>query len=720
MRVRYDYQRFQTGLAVCRGFIPLRQGGFTRAPGTLFKGYTRNNARARLIPFEFARDDAVVLEFTAGRMRVWRYGALIMDGGSPYELETPYSLAAIDRLQWVQSADVIYFCDGLQPVQKLSRFALDNWTIAPLALDRGPFRVQNLDEDLTIQCSAATGTITLTASEDFFVADHVGSLLRLEGEDYSDIALWSGNTSVTVGDVMRYGANIYELTAGTDTGVNPPVHTSGVQKYDFEDGTSWKFLSDGIGIVRITAIDSPTSATAEVIEAVPAPCVSSPTYRFSEGAWSGRFGHPAAIEIHDQRLVAAATASDPRTVWFSAAGAFDDFEPSSEADGSFGYAIAGRSSVNRILWLRSGARALHIGALGEEYSTRSTSGEQGIGPTTATFGRDSSIGSADATPIAPAGNPIFIARDGARLFEIDYSLQRDANRPRELSLPSDHIGASGFRDIVWQSSPQQMAWLRLGNADLALMIYDPDQDVLGWATVPVAGGEVESVTVSADPTGAVDVVDLVVRRVVDGQVVRMFEQQSLTYGILTGTQALSEANHLFAAADITADPAIDTFSVPHLAGQTVTAWTDQGQFPDLTVAGDGSIVLPEKVGHAFIGLFDDTHQVETLPVQAPARDGNSLGRRKRLHSGLGLQVHRSAAGKVQAVERDAGQPDRVGQAQGILPRKVAAELVTTYSGPCEIPVPSGHAGEVFYRFRPDGGAPLTILASVPVVEEAGG
>ena len=80
--------------------------------------------------------------------------------GSPFELITPYDEAALDNLQWVQSADVIYICDGTQPIQKLSRFALDNWTIAALQLDAGPFRIQNLDEEKTIQCSSVvTGQI---------------------------------------------------------------------------------------------------------------------------------------------------------------------------------------------------------------------------------------------------------------------------------------------------------------------------------------------------------------------------------------------------------------------------------------------------------------------------------------------------------------------------------------------------------------------------------
>lgn len=69
---RFDYQRFQTGLAKCRGFLPLPQGAFTRAPGTIHRGATRGNAAGILVPFEFAENDALVLEFTPLKMRVSR------------------------------------------------------------------------------------------------------------------------------------------------------------------------------------------------------------------------------------------------------------------------------------------------------------------------------------------------------------------------------------------------------------------------------------------------------------------------------------------------------------------------------------------------------------------------------------------------------------------------------------------------------------------------
>ncbi|MGB1390665.1 MAG: hypothetical protein ACPG61_17465, partial [Paracoccaceae bacterium] len=90
----------------------MRQGGVTRMPGTIYRGATKNNQKTRLVTFQFSENDAVTLEFSDGVMRVRRYGALVMDGPSPYELVTPFLEADLDSLQWVQSADVIYLVDG--------------------------------------------------------------------------------------------------------------------------------------------------------------------------------------------------------------------------------------------------------------------------------------------------------------------------------------------------------------------------------------------------------------------------------------------------------------------------------------------------------------------------------------------------------------------------------------------------------------------------------
>lgn len=715
---RPDYQRFQTGLAKCRGFLPLPQGGFTRAPGTLHRGNTRTNAAGRLLPFVFAVNDAVVLEFTPLRMRVWRYGQLVMAGMVPYELVTPFDVPSLPRLQWEQSADVIYMCDGLQPIQRLSRFALDNWTIMPEVFTNGPFRVQNVDVAKTLQASGETGSINVTANAAFFVAGHIGSLIELRPTDNTGVPLWTSNEALTVGARRRYPPNVYQLTAGTNAGVNPPVHTEGVAAVD--NTTRWQFISDDTGIAQITAITSPTVATATVIRRVPQACKDDPTYRWSEGAWSARYGYPSCLAIFDQRLVAAATITDPRTAWFSTVGAFSDFLSGIDADQSFAYDVPGGDSTNNILNLKKGRSGLSIFTLGEEFSSRGESRTQVIGPTTAVFSPNGTNGSSGARPIAPDGDPIFISRSRRQIVKISYSLERDSNDTMTLSRPSQHLGNAGFEEIVWQANPEPFAWIRSGAGELVAMLYDPREEVLGWATMPVAGGVVEALCVTPDLAGINDIVTMIVRRVVNGATVRFVEEMASIFGVLSGAEPITEACHFFAATEFTSGVATTTLSAPHLPGAQVHAWTNAGEYGPLTVAIDGTVTLPVAVTHAFVGLLDNTHFVETLDIQAAAQDGSTLGRSKRLHSKFGVAVHQTAQGFIEVIERSLeGGSIQNGRAT-LIPRRVAATLTAEpYSGVLAVPLPSGFATELALRFSPYSGAPMTITAIVPIVQEAG-
>lgn len=718
LAARSDYQRFQSGLARCCGFLPLRQGGVTRAPGTWYRGTSRADAPARLIGFQFARDDAVVLEFTPGFMRVWRYGAPVLVAGTPYQIATPWGADDLPNLQWVQSADVIYIADGAHPVQRLARYALDNWTITPVAFVNGPFRLPNTDDSRLIGASAATGTVTLLGVGNPFTAAMVGALVMLEPTSMT-IPLWTGNQTVSIGDLVRYDGNIYELTAGTNTGVNPPVHTEGERVYDAANGTAWLFVSDGIGIARITAFTSANDVTAEVLRRIPPDVLTSATRRFSMGAWSDEYGYPATLEIHEQRLFAAATRTDPRTVWASTAGALEDFLPSTEADGSFAYNIAGRQSQNRVLWLAAGQRGLHIGALGEEYSTRAAASGSAIGPANAVVGLDSSFGSRPVRPIAPDGKPIFIPRDGRRAVELAYAFEQDATAARELSLPAEHLGQKGFEEIAWQSAPLRLAWFRRSSGDLAVMVYDPAEDVLGWATYPVAGGHVESMAVTASANGEADILTLVVRRTIGGVTRRCIEEQALIYGVVAGDDPIRDANHLFCAAKVTAGSPFTSASLPHLAGETVHAWTDAGEYGPIVVTPGGAVEIGQPVTQAIIGLADATQGIRTVDIPAPARDGSSIGRRKRLHKGSGVVLHRAAGGRIRAVDRDFAQSERAGLWADLVRLPVGTDAVAAFSGAIAAEVVSNAATSVALEIVPLGARPLTVLAIAPQIEEAG-
>lgn len=748
LHARVDYQRFQTGMDTCRGFLPLPQGGFTRGPGTTYLGVPKA-ANCVLIPFQFAADDAVVLEFSPGIMRVWRYGALVLkpDLSGPYELVTPYVEADnLKNLRWVQSADAIYIVDGIRLPQRLVRLALNSWSISFHLLRTGPFRVQNLDRDKTILASGNTGTITLTSNFDFFVAPHVGSLMQISPTDNSTIPLWTSNEELrqtrnvftgvvgTLGTwgaedvppvdlpvLRRYGKNVYQLAQGNNSGTNPPIHEDGIALVD-NAPTKWLYLYDDVGIVRITAITDARTATANVIRPLSIAVVATQTYRWSEGAFSGVYGYPSSIELFDQRLVYAATPSEPRTVWFSTVGDFADFLPSVEPDGAFGYTIAGSESQNRITGLRRGRAGLHIFALSEEYSTRSDTRTQVIGPTTASFGLDGSTGAKSGRAIAPQGDPIFITRDGRAVFLITYDFQQDTNREVNLIRASQHIGAVGLKKIVWQQTPEPRAWILRETGDLAVMIYDASEEILGWSTHSVAG-RITDLCVTQNAAGTEDQVMLVVQR------------NLADAPLYTSIEMLDFSHHLMMArvVDLRGSTAP---SITSLSGAFNSAWwlanvqvtvesLPAGAKPSFIeerpiVAVDGSIPLPGPSRYAVAGLEAQDHKGLTLDIQAAARDGNSMGRNKRLHPSVPIVLHETRGGRVRVIETHGPNMSVPAPSYArLLDPGVGRDSPDPYTGLVEVEIPSGQAKRIQIEFTPEGNKPMTILGIIPTIQEAG-
>ena len=802
---RPDYLRYQTGVETMTGFLPLREGGFTRAPGTIYRGTTAENAAARLIPFRFAENDALVLEFTPMKMRVWRYGELILDGGGqPYVLATPFDADDLANIDYAQSADVIYLVDGRNPLQKLSRFALDHWELTAAVNKNGPFEVQNLDEELTLQVAdemavikqwepsqpiaqgesrrygnhlyvclsvgntstgpnppthlqgseaylvkadnseegtdeyiswfyAKTldteGFVTVVANHDMFELSDVGQVFLVRPTDYTSVPLWTGNTTFSFGNLVRNGKNTYRLlsnpdeafpyAAGTrDVGVNPPIHTEGVHLYQKNPDVWWEFVSDDLGIFKVVSLASAREITAEVIKKIPQSCADAPTYRWARGAWSDEKGWPAAIELHQNRLWAAATAAQPRGLWASVVGDFLDFEPGGEVDDAIATAIDGSDSQNGIRWLARARKGLYVGALGEVIRAYSTNSNQVITAETLDTDLEGMEGVARARPIVPLTFPIYIPLGGRGLYEQRYSYEEDGGRPLDIAEPSDHIAEAGFEQVVFQRGRLRLIWLRRSSGDLAACIYNPEEQTLGWSTVPVAGGVVEDMAVVPALDGT-DTMLMVVRRTLGGVEQRCIEEIAPPFAKLLGQVDGSAAIHFYCSAVVEFEGAQSSLSVPHLAGETVGVWTEFGNMGPLTVAGDGALDLPYPVMRAVVGLFDETHRVRTLPLRTSARDGDATGRQQRLHTESAIRIHQTSGGTVAAGEKMFGHDDILRAAQQIVPRAAAGEDAAAWSGLVDLEVATGLARETFLEFRPQGGAPMTVQYLVTPVEQGG-
>jgi len=171
---------------------PLPEGARTRTPGTRFIAPWKDETRpARLMDFEVSLGDSYMLAFNGGVMRVFRNQApiLIPAGTAPYELAHPFPDNQLDALFKAQVKGTMFIAGGGRP-RVLVRNLDNDWSLTEYVPTEAPVRLQNTDKTWTIQASAETGTVTLTASKATFLAGHVGSIWRLDEADLSTVPNW--------------------------------------------------------------------------------------------------------------------------------------------------------------------------------------------------------------------------------------------------------------------------------------------------------------------------------------------------------------------------------------------------------------------------------------------------------------------------------------------------------------------------------------------------
>ena len=225
---RTDTDAYFRGLRRCRNWIVENEGPVTFRGGTIFVAETHNNLPAFLYRFQFSDEQAYILEFTNNNFRVFRNLAIVLDGGPPLVVPTPYAAADLFQLKFAQNTTDLYVAHPTYNPQIITRTSDANWTITPqtptgltLGVNNYPAAVafyeqrlvyggsNNNPETLFFSKSAdpndfTTGTsaddglqITLAATEDanrvewmrgtedFLAVGGFGDLLRVAGQNGS-------------------------------------------------------------------------------------------------------------------------------------------------------------------------------------------------------------------------------------------------------------------------------------------------------------------------------------------------------------------------------------------------------------------------------------------------------------------------------------------------------------------------------------------------------
>lgn len=79
---RVDLENYPRGAEIMENIFPLRQGGMTKAPGTIYVGETPSSAIALLRPFIFSENQRFAMEMSNGKVRLIYQGAYVAIGGA--------------------------------------------------------------------------------------------------------------------------------------------------------------------------------------------------------------------------------------------------------------------------------------------------------------------------------------------------------------------------------------------------------------------------------------------------------------------------------------------------------------------------------------------------------------------------------------------------------------------------------------------------------------
>ena len=620
--------------------------------------------------------------------------------GKIVEVTTTYSVTDIFEINYAQSADVLYLAHKDHEPAKLTRTTATSFTIADVDFVDGPYLDENATAT-TLYASAATGTVTITASAALFTSDDVGRYIRFREILEIEHDEWAASTSYSDGESVRYNGHVYEqVTGSTQTSGNtPPVHLSGTETYGAID---WEYKHDDTGYVKITAFTNSTTVTAVVqeddkgVSVLPDHVIgaANATPRWSLGAFGGDQGYPRAIGFYEQRLYFAGTVGQPQTIFGSVSADFENHTPGTEDDAAVNVTIAS-DRVNVIKHLLP-ARFLQILTTSSEFTLSGGAGTQPVTPTNVNVLRETTFGSSEVRPLRAGNSTILIQKGQEKVKEITFDLDTDGLLGVDLTILADHIPRGGLTDMVWQQEPELILWFVHTDGRLIGLTYDRANAAIGWHTHSLGGsGIVESIT--AIPSGAEDQVYVAVQRTIDGDTVRHIEYLKP----LQFDAVIEDA--FFVDSGLTYDgSATSTITgLNHLEGETVSVLADGSAHADKVVSG-GTITLDRDAEKVHIG-YGYTSILETLRLEAGGNDGVSQGKIKRIH-GATVRFLESVGAEIGP---DLNNLDRIPFRDSSMPMD---EAVPIFTGDKEIFFPSGYDNDARIVVRQTQPLPMTITA----------
>lgn len=491
---RFDKAFYYQAAKKIENFIVAPSGGLLYPPGSYHVGKAKTSGPTRLIPWAPMQDIHIQIELSHQVMRFWYVEARTLwpDNITPLEITTPYSLAHLFELQYMQAEGVMYLVHQNYRVMKLylsgGSFVLEevNFLVNVWSSTRNYKKGEKVNHAAGVYeaLSDNQNQTPNTTSTDWWI--RVGSLYGAP----ASIAAWAVGTTYAAGDYVIAGGYFWKSQQGGNLGNDPttdggaywlrtgsPVPSGLAPPLAvWNSGTAYAlsaFCSYNGGIYRSLA----AANTNHNPETDPYWTLST-----SEPFLAGEGERPGSGCFHDGSLFLGGSKNRPMTIYKSAAGRFEDFTKGT-ADGDALEIVLAAERPAEILWMLS-AGGLCVGAT--DGVRILSGGDLGITPTAINAPRVASFASKRGLPAELVGGLVlFFQRMGRRLRQLVYTREDPSQQSPDLTFFAPQITKApfggGIVETEYQESPFSVFWNVRSDGALAALSIDPTQQVAAWS-----------------------------------------------------------------------------------------------------------------------------------------------------------------------------------------------------------------------------------------------
>lgn len=553
------------------------------------------------------------------------------------------------KVVWYNSGTMQYRLDDIDGDYITSK----PWTTIPWG------KLEALDSNVTLNPSATTGAITITASAPYFVGDHNGMYVR------------------------------------------------------FANGVALD------GVAKITGVSSGTSATATVLQVLPNASfaygsIANANSFWQRSAWNNFDGWPRTVIAHQGRLIFGGSPAKPDTLWGSRISNFFDFQevPSPNTTGYSGFAGAAFTADNSrpfaltpsspeasSIVALSSSKTLTIHTDRAEIVAYGSTGA--LGPVNVVFESSSAFGSLPIQPVRVNNYLTFVQATGRKIRDIVFNFDENQFKSTDLAFVADHYflneeapdGIDLIRELSKTEANSSVLWVRTMLGNLFTLTLDRDYQITAWSRVTL-GSSPENADSTYFPSprvlamcamslpddGAVDNLYMLVLRYVNGTHRAVLEKMTPAWensnsqdiAINTFTKY---SNYLDSAKRATKDYNVDPDGYGWRAqmfnsdnhpykGATVSVMADGNYIGEVVVGtdGEGTFVLDRVYTSVIIG-FKYVGRLKTMPIEQGGQTGVPVGRQKRIDelvirffNSVGCKYGREEDDMIEVPFREPGSP----------------------------------------------------------------